>query len=192
MRDRVLVAEDGEKGRVMRFFGPAVSLALAASLPWTVPAFGGAAAAQVYTEAGFRAYLPELRAKAVADGITRQTVDNVFSNLTFSTRTVELDRAQPGGSAGSSAIPAFAPYRERHVNPALISRGRDRYAANIGQLSAIGRRYGVTPSVLVAIWGHETSYGAVTGDFDLLNSLATLAYEGRRRDLFADEFVATM
>jgi membrane-bound lytic murein transglycosylase B len=46
--------------------------------------------------------------------------------------------------------------------------------------------------VLVAIWGHETSYGIVTGDFDLLNSLATLAYEGRRRDLFADEFVATL
>src|SRR3546814_86361 len=40
--------------------------------------------------------------------------------------------------------------------------------------------------------GHETSYGAVTGDFDLLNSLASLAYEGRRRTLFSDEFVATL
>jgi lytic murein transglycosylase len=46
--------------------------------------------------------------------------------------------------------------------------------------------------VLVAIWGHETSYGAVTGDFDLLNSLASLAYEGRRRQLFTEEFVATL
>ncbi len=46
--------------------------------------------------------------------------------------------------------------------------------------------------MLVAIWGHETSYGAVTGNFDLLNSLATLAYEGRRRQLFADEFVAAL
>jgi hypothetical protein len=46
--------------------------------------------------------------------------------------------------------------------------------------------------VLVAIWGKETSYGSITGDFDLLNSLASLAYEGRRRQLFTDEFVATL
>jgi membrane-bound lytic murein transglycosylase B len=62
----------------------------------------------------------------------------------------------------------------------------------LGALNEIGRRYGVEPSVMVAIWGKETSYGVVTGDFDLLNSLASLAYEGRRRELFADEFVATL
>jgi lytic murein transglycosylase len=89
-------------------------------------------------------------------------------------------------------IPPFEPYRRDHVTANLISRGADRYRANYTQLSAIGRRYGVEPSVLVAIWGHETSYGAVTGNFDLLDSLATLAYEGRRRNLFADEFIATL
>jgi hypothetical protein len=59
-------------------------------------------------------------------------------------------------------------------------------------LRDIERRYGVEPSVMMAIFGHETSYGVITGDFDLLNSLASLAYEGRRRDLFADEFIATL
>ena len=44
----------------------------------------------------------------------------------------------------------------------------------------------------MAIYGHETSYGAVTGNFDLLEALATLAYEGRRRRLFEDEFVAAL
>ena len=141
---------------------------------------------------GFQAYLPQLRAEALRQGVRQSTIDQIFPALGYSARTVELDRAQPGGTTGYSAAPPFAPYRQRHVNPALIAKGRDRYSANIGQLNAIGRRYGVTPSVLVAIWGHETSYGAVTGDFDLLNSLASLAYEGRRRQLFADEFIATM
>jgi membrane-bound lytic murein transglycosylase B len=50
----------------------------------------------------------------------------------------------------------------------------------------------VHPSVLVAIWGKETSYGSIMGDFDLLNSLASLAYEGRRRELFTGEFIATL
>jgi lytic murein transglycosylase len=51
---------------------------------------------------------------------------------------------------------------------------------------------GVPEAVMVAIFGHETSYGTFTGDFDLLRSLATLAYEGRRRDLFEPEFLATL
>jgi len=144
------------------------------------------------SEAGFRAYLPRLRAQAEAAGVGRATLDRIFPALTFSSRTIELDRAQPGGASGSSATPAFAPYRNRHLTSALINRGRSRYADNIGRLSEIGRRYGVPPSVLVAIWGKETSYGSIMGDFDLLNSLASLAYEGRRRELFSEEFIATL
>lgn len=172
----------------MRFRNLLIAAAAAlASLPVAAPAQEGS-----YSDGGFRAYLPQLRAEAMRDGVSPRTVDSVFPSLEFSARTIELDRGQPGGPAGYSAVPAFAPYREKHVTPALISRGRDRYAANIGRLGDIERRYGVSASVLMAIWGHETSYGAVTGDFDLLNSLASLAYEGRRRQLFTDEFVATL
>lgn len=176
----------------MRFVFQMMALMLAGFPPWS--AGGSVAMAQTggFTQAGFRTYLPQLRAQALAEGVSRTTVDRIFPTLEFSQRTVQLDQAQPGGTAGNPSIPPFAPYRERHVTSSLISRGQQRYSANIGQLNAIGRRYGVTPSVLVAIWGHETSYGAVTGDFDLLNSLATLAYEGRRRQLFADEFIATL
>ena len=159
-----------------------------------LPLAGAAAVAQGggLSQEGFQAYLPQLRAQAERAGVRRETIDAVFPTLTFSPRTVELDRAQPGGTGGSSATPPFAPYRARHVTPVLISRGRDRYAANLPRLREVSQRYGVEPSVLVAIWGKETSYGSVTGDFDLLNSLASLAYEGRRRQLFAEEFVATL
>jgi len=156
-----------------------------------IPATAQAQSSTV-SEQGFYAYLPQLRAQAAAAGISQRTLSQVFPSLTFSARTVQLDQAQPGGTAGNPSIPPFAPYRRQHVTPQLISRGADRYRANWSQLQAIGRRYGVTPSVMVAIWGHETSYGTVTGDFDLLNSLATLAYEGRRRDLFTEEFIATL
>jgi lytic murein transglycosylase len=166
-------------------------------MPVTTAA-ASAAAAQgggPLSEEGFRAYLPQLRAQAERAGVSRDTVDRVFPTLTFSARTISLDRAQPGGTPTgptSNPNPPFAPYRARHVTPALISRGRERYSSNMTRLRDIGRRYGVDPAVLVAIWGKETSYGNVTGDFDLLNSLASLAYEGRRRQLFSDEFVATL
>ena len=176
----------------MRMVHQMFALLLAAFPPWAAGGTVAAAQSAPLSEAGFQAYLPQLRAAALRGGVRASTLDSVFPSLSFSPRTVELDRAQPGGTTGYSAAPPFAPYRARHVTPPLISRGRDRYAANIGRLNAISRRTGVSPSVLIAIWGHETSYGAVTGDFDLLNSLASLAYEGRRRQLFADEFVATL
>ncbi len=149
------------------------------------------------SEAGFQAYLPQLRARAAAEGVRPDTLDRVFSNLTFSPRTVQLDRAQPGGTPvpggpATNANPPFAPYRERHLIPSLIDRGRQRYQENSAALARISQRYGVPSQVLVAIWGKETSYGTVMGDFDLLNSLASLAYDGRRRELFASEFVATL
>ncbi|MFL6857827.1 MAG: lytic transglycosylase domain-containing protein [Allosphingosinicella sp.] len=162
------------------------ALALAVAIPASV------APAQGYglSAAGFQAYLPELRRQALAEGVSRETVETVLASLAYNPRVVELDQGQPGGTAGSSATPPFAPYRAQHVTPALIAGGQQRYQGNYAALQQIRQRFGVTPSVLVAIWGHETSYGAVTGSFDLLSSLATLAYEGRRRQLFADEFVA--
>jgi membrane-bound lytic murein transglycosylase B len=144
------------------------------------------------SEAGFFYYLPQLRAQAIAAGIRPATVDRIMPTLRFNRRAVELDRGQPGGTAGNPAVPPFEPYRRRHVTPTLIANGAEQYSANRARLVDIGRRYGVTPSIVVAIWGHETSYGRVTGNFDLLDSLASLAYEGRRRQLFADEFVATL
>ena len=144
------------------------------------------------SEEGFRAFLPELRRRALEGGVRQETIDRIFPTLTFSPRTVQLDRQQPGGAPGSNANPPFQPYLARHVTPALINLGRNKYAENAGALAEIGRRYGVDPNVVVAIWGKETGYGRIMGNFDLLNSLASLAYEGRRRDLFASEFVATL
>jgi lytic murein transglycosylase len=164
-------------------------------MPFTAAATTASAAQSgPLSEEGFQAYLPQLRAQAERSGVSRSTIDRVFPTLSFSSRAVDLDRSQPGGSttAPGSANPPFAPYRARHVTSALISRGRERYMANLPRLRDIGRRYGVDPAVVVAIWGKETSYGAVTGDFDLASALASLAYEGRRRQLFSDEFVAVL
>lgn len=144
------------------------------------------------SEAGFRDYLPRLREAALAGGVSQATIDRVFPTLTFSARTVQLDRQQPGGAPGSNTNPPFQPYLARHVTPALANMGRDRLARNAAALAEIGRRYGVEPAVMVAIWGKETGYGRIMGNFDLLNSLASLSYEGRRRELFTGEFVATL
>jgi membrane-bound lytic murein transglycosylase B len=154
----------------------------------------GAALAQSagLSQEGFEDYLPRLRIEAERAGIRPATIERIFPTLIFSARTVELDRAQPGGRPGVAANPPFAPYRARQLTQALIDRGRARYDENRQRLQEIARRYGVPPQYLVAIWGKETGYGTIMGNFDLLNSLASLAYEGRRRALFTTEFIATL
>ena len=151
----------------------------------------GPAVAQESEEAGFQGYLQMLAAKARAEGVRESTIASVMSGLTFNPRVIAYDRSQPGGGP-SSNIPAFEPYRRKHVDAGRIAGGRRIYAASAGQLAEIERRYGVPASIVLAIWGHESNFGSYTGDFDLPRSLATLAYEGRRRALFAKEFIAVL
>ena len=151
----------------------------------------GSAVAQVDSEeAGFQGYLQLLSARARGEGVRESTIAQVTAGLTLNQRVIQLDRSQPGSSTG--VIPAFEPYRRAHVDAARIARGRRQFVAAAGQLSAIEQRYGVPGPIMLAIWGHETDYGGYTGDFDLPRSLASLAYEGRRRELFANEFIAAM
>ena len=142
-------------------------------------------------ETGFQGYLQLLSARARSEGVREATIQRMTAGLTFNPRVIALDRSQPGASS-TATVPAFAPYRRTHVDAARISGGRAMY----GNVAAIGagieQRFGVPIPIVLAIWGHETNYGRYTGDFDLARSLATLAYEGRRRELFADEFVALL
>jgi lytic murein transglycosylase len=141
---------------------------------------------------GFETYKGRLAGLAKAAGVRDQTVAAVIPYLRQNARVIALDRAQPGGPPNSNIIPPFAPYRARHVTPDLITRGASRFRAYRPQLAYLEQRFGVEPQVLMAIFGHETSYGRVTGNFDLLEVLATLGYEGRRRAFFEEEFVAAL
>lgn len=178
------------------------SLAGAASL-----AFGPAQAqpplqlaqAQTYglspaqAQSPFDSYKAYLAAKARSEGVREATIQAVIPSLDYNPRVVELDRAQrPTPSAYDDSPPSFAGYLDRHITRSLIDRGRSRYSSHWTNLYRIEQRYGVDPAVVMAIYGKETSYGSITGGFDLLDVLASLAYEGRRRTLFENEFVAAM
>jgi membrane-bound lytic murein transglycosylase B len=192
-------------------FGPAVAqVDPLAALPRTVPAQVQAQPAPRFTTlqpvqtqsvpmraahtqpSGFEAYKLYLAAQARSEGVREATIQANVPGLQLSRRAMELDRSQPGGPPNSTYIPPFAPYRAQHVTSDLIRRGQARYSSLYGNMTRVQARYGVDPGVLMAIYGHETSYGAVLGGFDLLEALSTLAYEGRRRAMFETEFVAAL
>ena len=142
----------------------------------------------------FEQYKAYLRGRARSAGVREATIAAVIPYLRYNERVVELDRAQrpSGRPASDDRVASFRPYLDRHVTESLIRRGQARYSSHWPNLYRIQSRYGVDPAVIIAIYGKETSYGAVTGTFDLLDALASLAYEGRRRALFEEEFIAAL
>ena len=173
-------------------WGRSALLAVVRRFVWAaLPLAFSAGPARAQVVAGFQSYLQAVGQRAIAQGVRPQTVYAATSGLTFNPRVVELDRAQPGQNP-SGPPSRFAPYRATHVDAARIGRGRTNYAAQRYRLEQIERQTGVPGSIMMAIWGHETNYGSYTGNFDLLRSLASLGYEGRRRQLFEGEFIAAL
>lgn len=142
----------------------------------------------------FRAFIRGLRPQALAAGVRPQTFDREISDLTFNPRVIRLDSNQPGGGATSapSANLNFTPYKTQHVDAGRIQAGRRRYPALRPRLAAIEQKTGVPEAIMLSIYGHETGYGSFSGNFDILRSFASLAFEGRRRALFTSEFIDTL
>ena len=137
-------------------------------------------------------YKVRLAALARQQGVREATIDANVPGLTVNESLIELERTEPVARSSGGVVGALGPYLREHVTESLIRRGRDHYASQYNALRNIEGRYGVDPAVLMAIWGLETSYGTVTGNTDLLQALASLAYYGRRREFFENEFVATL
>jgi membrane-bound lytic murein transglycosylase B len=140
---------------------------------------------------GFRQYLSVVRAKAIGQGVRPETIDRAFSVIRYNDRVVQLDRGQPE-TVPNKPIPDFAPYKAKHVDAARISGGRSKYRELRPLLARIETQTGVPEEMMIAIYGHETNYGSVTGNFNAPEALASLAYEGRRRDLFEAELIAVL
>jgi len=71
----------------------------------------------------------------------------------------------------------WAAYRARFIEPQRVAAGAAFWDANARWLEQAEERWGVPPEVVVAIVGVETFYGRVTGNFRLLDALATLAFD---------------
>ena len=137
-------------------------------------------------------YKMRLAALARLQGVRESTIQTYVPGLNMNNSAIQLERTEPVAHTFGGVVGALAPYLRAHVTRSLIFRGQANYRNNYDGLERLEARYGVDPSVLMAIWGMETSYGTVTGNTDLLNALASLGYYGRRRDLFENEFVAAL
>ena len=142
-------------------------------------------------DADFSRWLMDFRARAAGEGISEATLAIALDGLSYNTRVVALDRSQPDDSRPTT-VPKFSNYLERRLTPDRIAPGRRLVTDLDATLAAVEARFGVPRAVLVGIWGMETSYGAVQGNFDVIRALASLAFDGRRESLFGAELIAAL
>ncbi|HEU0223484.1 MAG TPA: lytic murein transglycosylase [Paracoccaceae bacterium] len=138
----------------------------------------------VYLPPEFLAWREGFRARAIGRGIRPEVFDMAFAGVGVNADVLERDRYQPEFRR------QIWDYLDRAVSDTRIANGRAKWAEYGALLRAIEARYGVDARVLLAIWGLESNYGEQMGDHGVIESLATLAYEGRRRE-FAEAQLLT-
>lgn len=129
----------------------------------------------------FQSWLADVRQEALSLGISETVINASLTDIAPKARIIELDRKQPEGTL------TFREYRQRVISSARIRQGREMMRRHAGLLNQVSRKYNVQPQYIVALWGIETSYGNNTGGFDVVEALATLAYDGRRGEYFRKE-----
>ena len=134
----------------------------------------------------FAQWLEGLRRDAAAQGVPAATLDSALRGVEPLPRVLELDQKQP-----ESTI-TLDRYLTNVVKPERIERGRKLKLENKVLLRGVSNRYGVPPKVIMALWAVESGFGASMGTFKVVDSLATLAFDGRRPDLFRAELISAL
>jgi membrane-bound lytic murein transglycosylase B len=134
----------------------------------------------------FRRWIAGFRQRALGLGISAGTFDRAFDGVQLQERIVERDRNQAEFSR------TLWDYLDSAVSDARISNGRAAVAEHRETLQRIERRYRVEAEVVAAIWGLESAYGASRGSTDIISAMATLAYDGRRREFFEAQLIAAL
>ena len=142
--------------------------------------------AQANPNSDFDTWLQSIREEAVQRGIRPEVVAKALADVTPNRRVIKRDRSQ------SEFKLTLLTYLNRVVTPRNISVGQKKAAKHKALLAAVSKKYGVQSRFILAIWGIETRYGAITADVPLISSLATLAYDARRSTFFKKQLFATL
>ena len=135
----------------------------------------------------FAEWLAGVRAEALSRGIRQDVVDQALNQIDEPLPVViERDRTQ------AEHVLSLEQYLRRRLTPKMVTRGREMFARHHTMLEEVGSRYGVSPPVIVGVWGLESNFGGFSGVRPTIAALATLAWDPRRSELFRGELFSAL
>ena len=164
--------------RLPGLLGMAALLAAAAIAP--------ASAATCQNSGSFGAWLDGFKKDALAAGISKRALGAALPSLVFDQSTIDRDRRQ--GVFNQT----FLEFSDRMVNKFRLQKGQSLIKQHKDLFDHIEAKFGVPAPVIVAFWALESDFGANSGNMPILKSLATLAYDCRRPEMFRGELIAAL
>ncbi|MEO1563462.1 MAG: lytic murein transglycosylase [Pseudomonadota bacterium] len=138
--------------------------------------FSGDMKVHAQTEQGFQSWVSQFKSRAAANGISAETYDRAFAGARLNMSVIEASNYQPEFTR------QLWEYLDAAASDTRVRNGKDKFFDQRSTLTDLEKRYGVDAPVIVAIWGIESAYGENMGSINVIEALATLAYEGRRKN----------
>jgi lytic murein transglycosylase len=136
----------------------------------------------------FNAFIAAMSQEAAAAGISQAVIAQAFAGITPDPAVLAFDRRQRGTFNKS-----FEQYVSTRVGPGRINMGRQMLLRHGSLLARIEQKFGVPPEIVVAIWGLESDFGkGDIGKLPVIRTLATMAHDCRRTELFQGELLAAL
>jgi lytic murein transglycosylase len=135
----------------------------------------------------FNSFISEFSREAQAAGISAQAISTAFSGITHDPNVMAFDRRQRG-----TFRKTFEEYAATRVTPPRIKRAKAMMQRHDALLSRVEQRFGVPRELVVAIWTMETDNGGDMGKLPVIRTIATLAHDCRRTELFQRELMAAL
>jgi membrane-bound lytic murein transglycosylase B len=140
----------------------------------------------VHAKPTFEQYLADLKLQAIEQGYTAHFVNQVFADVTYHKKTVIADKNQPETKL------TLDKYLATRVPDWKVKKAIDLMTQHRVLLDQVEQQFGVQKRFIVALWGNESNFGSLMGQHSVINSLVTLAYEGRREALFKKQLFAAI
>jgi membrane-bound lytic murein transglycosylase B len=138
------------------------------------------------SQSGFERWISGFRAEALSRGVSARTFDAAFRGAKLNRKVIDRDRSQ------SEFTKQLWEYLDTAVSDTRIANGREKVNELRRHLAQIEQRYDVDARAFVAIWGLESAYGAYMGTDNIIEALATLAYEGRREKFAKQQLIEAL
>jgi lytic murein transglycosylase len=126
---------------------------------------------------GFNAFLAQFRKEAAAAGVSHRGLA-ALNGVTLDPSVLAADKRQ------GVFKQTFEEFSARMINRDRMTKGLRYMQALAPVLKKVEAQFGVPGAVVVAIWGLKTDFGTNLGKRDVIRSVATLAFDCRRTDMF--------
>ena len=134
----------------------------------------------------FDRWLADFKQAAVREGVSANALAQAAPQLVYDPSIVSRDRGQRVFGQ------VFVEFAARMAADYRMQQGQQRLKTYAQAFSRAEREYGVPGAVIAAFWGLESDFGANTGKLPTIKSLASLAYDCRRADMFRAELIAAL